>query len=97
MTTLIETMARAAFKKHQEVALATLFAGQEAPAPMAWEDLTEELQHPMIEAQRAALTAAREPTEAMRDAVFDPKLRRGPHFDDLWRTAIDAALGEKQP
>ncbi len=80
--TLIEKMARAAYEVNPLIGT-------------TWDQIAEVLRQRFVQAQRAALAAAREPTEAMMSAgadavstLFDPGAKA------VWQAMVDAALEE---
>lgn len=110
MTTLLETMARAAHERMNLNFSAWVLAQGKDPATVelpqlkAWEDLTDAQRKEALAIQRAALTAAREPTEAMTKkggewwyATLHNSKGQEENGTIIWLSMIDAALGEKQP
>lgn len=88
--TMIEKMARAAYEANPII------------RNLRWEDILPERRKPFLDAQRAALAAAREPTEAMLIAAAGPTKATAigepeeppKSLLEKWEIMIDAALAE---
>lgn len=86
MSEMTERMARAAYEVDPVLLVGA--NGEPTHQEVHWDNLDAEFKANLIKAQSAALAAAREPTEAMKMAMFE----QGQISLDGYRCAIDAAL-----